>query len=482
MNNYKTNKSVFFITFTIFVFGIFMRVYNINYENFWFDEILSFWIADPTISFMDSWERHQSIEQVPFLYNFLLKILFKIFGYEIFIGRYLSLIFNILGIICVINISKLIKNNNSYILCLFLLCFNVYLIIYSQELRAYSLIFFLCSLSIYFFFKLMQPKKNQKLKFGLLVGNIISQILMIISHPFSLIVYFSIIIFIIIKYFKFKETFKELNYSIFIISIFTIFYLFFYIVNTESYPGWLGQPTIKFYTNFYFSTFFGSRIVGLFYLVSLISLIFFFKKKFKKEIFSLNFFLILFFLSYFLPLMFGYLFKPIIFHRYIIFVLIPIIVLISILIFEINNQAIRNTVITILLLLTIGNLYTESIVQQFIKKRPHYKPEFIKLLNEINQSKEKNYTFNLSFPQKTEKSAFAAIENYILKLTENKNTNIKYLEQNKFINSNKKKIWAICLPIIMNNKCNVLEKKLNSEILLSKNFSAINLVLIKKKE
>ena len=55
MNNYKTNKSVFFITFTIFVFGIFMRVYNINYENFWFDEILSFWIADPTISFMDSW-------------------------------------------------------------------------------------------------------------------------------------------------------------------------------------------------------------------------------------------------------------------------------------------------------------------------------------------------------------------------------------------------------------------------------------------
>ena len=96
MLNLKTNKLVFIIIFFISFLGIFIRAYNINYDNFWFDEILSFWVADPKISIIESWERHRSIEQVPFLYNLLLKALFEIFSYNVFIGRYLSLIFNII--------------------------------------------------------------------------------------------------------------------------------------------------------------------------------------------------------------------------------------------------------------------------------------------------------------------------------------------------------------------------------------------------
>ena len=480
MKNYKTNKSIFIITFTILLFGVFIRAYNINYDNFWFDEILSFWIADPQISIAESWVRHKSIEQIPFLYNLILKILFETFGYKVFIGRYLSLMCNVLSIIYIINTFRLIKKNNSYILCLFLLCFNIYLIIFSQELRAYSLIFFLCSINIYYFFKSMEPKNIERFNLNLFIINIIVQILMIISHPFSFIVFFSIIIFTVIKYFKFGKNFKELNGSILITLVFSCFYLIFYIMNTKTYPGWLEQPGIKFYTNFYFSTFFGSRLVGLFYLVILIFLIFTFRKKLKKEMFSLNFFLILIFLSYFLPLVYGYLFKPIIFHRYIIFVLIPIILLISILIFEIKNQILRKTIILILLLLTTGNLYTESTIQQFIKKRPHYKPQFVELLDEINQSKEKYYTFDLSFSADVENSAYAAIENYISKLTDNKNINIKYINPNTFANSSKQQIWAICLPMVMKNKCTDLQPKLNSKIIISKNFPAINLRLIKK--
>ena len=51
------------------VFGILVRSYNINYEDFWFDEILSFWIADPYISIGESLERHRSIEQIPFFFQ-----------------------------------------------------------------------------------------------------------------------------------------------------------------------------------------------------------------------------------------------------------------------------------------------------------------------------------------------------------------------------------------------------------------------------
>ena len=114
------------------------------------------------------------------------------------------------------------------------------------------------------------------------------------------------------------------------------------IENLNSFPSWIKQPDISFYTNFYFSNFFGSRLMGLIHLIILISLLGITYKKLKSKNFDLNIFIFIIFLSYFLPLMYGFLFRPIIFPRYIIFVLIPIIILLSILIYEIKSKSVRN--------------------------------------------------------------------------------------------------------------------------------------------
>ena len=171
-------------------FAIFIRVYNINYENFWYDEILSYWITDPTISFQESYIRHKNVEQIPFFYHFLLKINFKLLSYDADSGRYLSLVFNVLGIIFSTLLCKKIKNNNAYLLALFLFSTNIYLITFSQELRPYSLIFFLCSLNLFLFFKIYKSEKYQNFYFFYFFLILASQILMIISHPFSLIIFF----------------------------------------------------------------------------------------------------------------------------------------------------------------------------------------------------------------------------------------------------------------------------------------------------
>lgn len=480
MMNQKINKTLFLIVSFFILFALFLRAYNINYDDFWFDEIASFWVSDPEISIKESFSRHSKIEQVPFLYNLLLKIFFELFNYDIVYGRYLSLLFNILSIVCIVQTSKMIKENNSYVFCLFLLCTNIYLIIYSQELRSYSLVLFLCSLNILLFLKSMQKRYDKKINLSHIILNIFTQILMIMSHPFTLIILFSMIIFLIIKYFKFNEKIKDQNYSILITSIFSCCYLFFYIKNINISLSWIEQPGFKFYTNFYFSTFFGSRLVGLFHLITLILLLLFFQKKIKNEFFDLNFFLIVIFLSYFLPIIYGYLFKPIIFHRYIIFVLIPIIVLISFLIYEIKNKLFRRIIVLLFILLTLGNLYTEATIQQFVKTRPHYKPNFSKSIKEINRSSQKYYTFNLSFPTNMENSAFAAIENYISKLSKDNKIDIKYLSPTDFNNSNKKQIWAICLTIITKDKCSNLDPIFNAKIIKVKDFAAINLKLINK--
>ena len=49
-NNLLTYSLVFLIIFLGFVF----RFYNINYENLWIDEIHSFWVTDPNLSFSET--------------------------------------------------------------------------------------------------------------------------------------------------------------------------------------------------------------------------------------------------------------------------------------------------------------------------------------------------------------------------------------------------------------------------------------------
>ena len=78
--------------------GSLLRIYNINYDDFWIDEMVSFWVSDPKISLFESYQRNNISEGFPFLFNLILKILHKVFGYEIYIGRYVSTFFGILGI------------------------------------------------------------------------------------------------------------------------------------------------------------------------------------------------------------------------------------------------------------------------------------------------------------------------------------------------------------------------------------------------
>tara|TARA_Y100000590_G_scaffold139253_1_gene159434 strand:- start:1671 stop:3110 length:1440 start_codon:yes stop_codon:yes gene_type:complete len=476
----KIKNTNFFIVLLVsfsLIFGILIRSYNINYEDFWFDEILSFWIADPYISIGESLERHRSIEQIPFFFHLLLKFIHGIFGYETHVGRYLSLFFSILSMLSIIYLALIIKKNNFYILSLFLVSTNVFLVIYSQELRPYSLVFFLSTLNLIFFFKIINLKNNKKITFIIFT---FLQILMILSHPFTLIIFFSTILFSIIEYLKFNKKLYELNYSILITLIFTIFYLYLYFANTGTYPSWIEQPNYKFYTNFYFSKFFGSRLVGLIYLIILLYLIVIFFKKFIKNSDGITIFLLIIILSYFLPLTYGYLFKPILFPKYIIFILVPIIILMSYLIFEINNKKLKKILIAILVIFTLGNQFTETNVKQFFNERLPHKPQFTLAFKEIQKSEEKYFTFDLNFPSNTKKYALEALKNYSLKLIIKNNLKIYFINSEDFVNSNTNKIWLICLPNVMISKCNQTGEKFNVNILKEISFVGINLRLVNK--
>ena len=95
----SSKRSIISVSVFFILIGILLRFYQLNFENYWFDELIDFWVADPSISFNTTFLRRELIDdQTPYLFQLFLKIYLKIFGYEPEIARQIPFIFGILVI------------------------------------------------------------------------------------------------------------------------------------------------------------------------------------------------------------------------------------------------------------------------------------------------------------------------------------------------------------------------------------------------
>ena len=150
------------------------------------------------------------------------------------------------------------------------------------------------------------------------------------------------------------------------------------------------------------------------------------------------------FLSYFIPLIYGYFLEPIIFPKYIIFVLIPIILLISILIFFIENQNLKKFFVIFIILLNLGNHLTESTIKQFFNERVKFKPDFDSAFEMIESSNTNKVILyrgkSNSLDQDFNDIVF---NNYVEEILSHQNYKINFFKTNTLKNY-KGKIWNIC--------------------------------------
>jgi len=463
------------ILLLILLSGILLRFYNINFDDYWYDEIISFWVSNPEHSLSKSFDIHNKIEVNTYTYHFFLKTIYHLFGYDPAYGRYFSAFFGILSLLLIIFFFNDQKNKNLNNFSLFLLSLNIYHISYSQEARVYSILFFFSLLSFLFFFRSIEKQKVNLNYLAFILFSLIAVFL----HPFSLIILFSFITFLLLRFIFKKVIYKKLNYSILIITLISILFYFFYLMSLElihSNHYWIENPDLGFYSNFFFSNFFGSRLMGIIFLLSLLLLIFKNIKIFLK-LDILTVFLISIFLGYFLPIIFGYLYKPVLISRYIIFVLIPIILLISNLIFKINNSKIKNFIVIFLISITIANHFTEQSFKQFFSERVPSKPQYKKALKFIADSEIQNYTVIVK-NMKSDKETLNSIVNYIDILDKKNNFNINYIDLSDTIDFISQ-TWVFCPQDINSKECNVPKPLSNYKIIQEKNFNNINLKLVK---
>ncbi len=436
--NHKANISNIIYFVILISLGIFTILYQINFEDLWLDELNSFWIADPNLSYSETVIRHNKSDfHNPILFNLVLKYFFKTVGYNPDLARYLTFFFGSLSFIFIGLISYQEKKSNYFLLTTFLTCVSIYIIKYSQELRPYSLLLLASSLNIFFFLKLL---KNDKKKITDISLFIVFSIINYSVNPFSLIILFSQIAYLTFRYLFFKINYKKFLVIYTTILIIYLLFNFKYILFQVSFDNYMLSSDIKnVLDGLYFPRFFGSKIMGYLYLVLLIFLIIRNRKIFLLKENNYLFFLILIFFSYLVPLTYGVIRTPVFHDRYIIFILIPIFVLIPFLIKEISNNKLKIILITLLVTTTISNQYIE------IFNRKNTKPEFKKTLNYVKKNNIDTFVIDLG-------STSFFFSNYIKNINNNEFSKFTFIENND-PSYQSKDFWLICYSTDPKFKC-----------------------------
>ena len=473
ISNFKKIK-LFFILLLIFL-GSFLRFYNLNFDDLWSDEMVSYWLSNPSYSFSETLRLvFESNLMVSF--EIILKNFHKLFGYDVHISRYLNATLSVFSIVLFVDLLR--KNSiniNTILFGTFLLAFNIFHIRYAMELRSYTLTFFLALMLINLLFEDQYlKKKNSYLDYFLII---IISLLMLFSHSFSIIIIFSLNFYILYLWF-FKKNDNSNLIKIFFLNIFIIiFFLIFYLKSVSHTPNWIEQLDISFFTNYFFSNFFGSRLIGGVYLVVLLYLL---TKSIKQIINKANinlFFLILIFFSYFLPGIYGFIFEPVLINRYIIFVLIPILFLISHLTFETNFNLVSKIFLSLIIILTFFNHFTENTFKQFYTNIYPSKPEIGKTLKFINKSNSLNYSVLLN--GNNELNINDIYENYLNNYTKKLKFDlnfINYLDKKSLPND----FWIIHIRDITDTEFKKPNNFLNYTIKEKKYFNRLELYQLKK--
>ena len=454
----KIDKKLIFVILFCSI-GLYLRLYQINFEDYWFDEQASFYVADPSLLFKETVERSYELDYgTHILFNFILKYFFSIFYYDPQIGRLVPLIFGFLSIPAISYLTLYVTSNKSYIFVTFLTSINFYLISYSQELREYSLVFLLSVLSILFFCKAIDNLIDSKNKLYNITLYSFFSLIGLCTHIFFFIIIFSQITYLFYIYFLEKK--KVFLILISIVCIFIVYLLFMYdilILQMSINDFWIKNIEIDFIIDLYFPRFFGSHIMGALYLLILIYLLIlnkFFLFRYENKNLLL---VILFFFSYLIPIIYGVIAMPVLTDRYIIYTLIPILVLISNLVFNLKNKKVRFSILFIIITSTLINNYGE------IFNRKISKPEFNLALENILESNTKNVFIIAQRPMDK-----IILNNYLESININKKHNIVFYNEEQNLNMINQ-FWLLCYKPInsfncnLNNNKNSLWRKLNKD-------------------
>ncbi len=274
------NTRIIFLLSALTLFGGALRLYNLNYQSLWYDEIHTVIRSDSTNSIQSivGYAENSDVDQPPafFVYNHLT---FKVFGVGEMGVRLGSVLLGILAIPVMYFLGREIINSESGVLAAVLTTVNYFHIYYSQEARFYTMTFLLSALSYLFLVRAF--KYVRVVDFALYT---LFSILLLYSHYYGMVIFATQVItfVVLIAFFKRNDRkFITLGFlSGLIVGLCFLPYLSVFLKHNQTPSFWIQEPSWFFILDYFYS-YFGKDILQTLVFVTLIFL--FVRQLLKKD-------------------------------------------------------------------------------------------------------------------------------------------------------------------------------------------------------
>ncbi len=177
-----SKRTTYTLLLLVCLLGCFLRFYKINFQSLWLDELYTIIPTNPGNSIASLIE--YCYRDQPPLFFLYCQLMFKIFGYNEVVGRLSSATVGLLAIPSVYLLAREFSNRPTSVFAALLVSINYFHIYYSQELRFYSLLFLLTTLSYLFFVRAFKNPKRVNFIFY-----VITSVALLYTHYYGLLVF-----------------------------------------------------------------------------------------------------------------------------------------------------------------------------------------------------------------------------------------------------------------------------------------------------
>lgn len=214
------------ILLALTLIGALLRFYNLGFNSLWLDEASTYTISKG--SFLEIWQVTAAGEFNPPLFYWVEHIML-IFGNNEVILRFIPAVLGILTIPLVYFVGKEFIDRNVGIIAAAGFAFSPFLIFYSQEARAYSMMLFFVTFAMVFYFKALKTNDPKNWAFfGVLAA------LAFWAHFYAMVIIAALVLYALaVQVKKIKEDIRNLKPVSLAIVLFTVICLPLIIVTIQ---------------------------------------------------------------------------------------------------------------------------------------------------------------------------------------------------------------------------------------------------------
>lgn len=156
---FATKHWVILSLISLVLLGCILRLYNLTFNSLWLDETATLSFAER--SFIGIWDLTASGGEFNPPIFFWVEHFMLMFGNSEFVLRFASVVAGVATIPIFFLIGRELKDDITGLIAAFILTISQFAIFYSQEARAYALLLFFVSVTLYFYIRSIEKNQNK---------------------------------------------------------------------------------------------------------------------------------------------------------------------------------------------------------------------------------------------------------------------------------------------------------------------------------